>query len=584
MKNRTINWSIAATVSMLIAASAAVSQTPAPSRDETLEEVIVTGRAGLGQLAKIDVSYAATSLDADRLRFVAPLGTAEVFKSVPGFWVEASGGEASNNVRSRGIPTDGYSSVTIQEDGLTIQHDGGLGWLNADQSFRLDETIGRVEAVRGGPSAIFAANSPGGVVNFITRRPGEKAEGLVKVQVGDYDMYRTDFYYGASLGESWDMSVGGFFRSDDGIRPPGFRQNQGGQFRVAIGHDLADGRIDVNVKHIDDNVGFLLPVPLTFDSSGDVAAVSGFDPNFGTLAGPDNRLLSFMNVNGPFAFDLRRGTDVKLTQLTAKLDLGLGDGWRLRNIARLRDSEITRNGLFPTGNVETARARLASLRGVAQAAYPGADLRMVYATSGEAFNLDGANGNGLMISGNLLSVIVPLREFANDFRLSKQFEMAGSTHDVTVGAYLADYSYDYDRFMATANLELRDQARRVDVLAVGGGLVELVAVADADRGDRDAVLRRDVLVQVLQERALAGAVGLVGDLEVVGEVAAVGRGGVGAAPAEELDAESDGDEGDDDHGHHGQQPPRAAAAEADVVLRPGLGRAVRGCGHGWTFR
>jgi outer membrane receptor protein involved in Fe transport len=281
-------------------------------------------------------------------------------------------------------------------------------------------------------------------------------------------MYRTDFYYGAPLGESWDMSVGGFFRSDDGIRPPGFRQNQGGQFRVAIGHDLAEGRIDVNLKLIDDNVGFLLPVPLTFDSSGDVAAISGFDPNFGTLAGPDNRLLSFMNVNGPYAFDLQRGTDVKLMQFTAKLDLGFGDGWRLRNIARLRDSEITRNGLFPTGSVETARARLASLRGAAQTAYPGADLRMVYATSGETFNLDGANGNGLVISGNLLTVIVPLREFANDLRVSKQFELGGATHDVAFGAYVADYSYNYDRFMATANLELRDQARRVDVIAVGG--------------------------------------------------------------------------------------------------------------------
>jgi outer membrane receptor protein involved in Fe transport len=224
----------------------------------------------------------------------------------------------------------------------------------------------------------------------------------------------------------------------------------------------------VNLKLIDDNVGFLLPVPLTFDSSGDVAAISGFDPNFGTLAGPDNRLLSFMNVNGPYAFDLQRGTDVKLMQFTAKLDLGFGDGWRLRNIARLRDSEITRNGLFPTGSVETARARLASLRGAAQTAYPGADLRMVYATSGETFNLDGANGNGLVISGNLLTVIVPLREFANDLRVSKQFELGGATHDVAFGAYVADYSYNYDRFMATANLELRDQARRVDVIAVGG--------------------------------------------------------------------------------------------------------------------
>jgi outer membrane receptor protein involved in Fe transport len=306
------------------------------------------------------------------------------------------------------------------------------------------------------------------VVNFITRKPGDSAEGLVKLQVGDYGMYRTDFYFGSPLGDRWDASVGGFFRTDDGVRPPGFRQNEGGQLRIALGYDLEDGRIEVNFKHIDDNVGFLLPVPLTFDGSGDTAGVPGFDPNYGTLAGPDNRLSVFPSPKGPLDFDLSRGTDVKLSQFTAKIDLGLGDGWRLRNTARLRDSEILRNGLFPTGNVETARARLASLRTAAQAAYPGADLRMVYATTGETFNLDGANGNGLVISGNLLSVAVPLREFANDLRVSKAFDLGAAVHDFTLGAYIADFSYEYDRFMSTANLELRDQARRLDVLAVSG--------------------------------------------------------------------------------------------------------------------
>jgi outer membrane receptor protein involved in Fe transport len=460
MKN---NRLIAAAVASVLSVSA-----PAGFTADALEEVVVTGRVGTRELTKPELSFAATTIDADRLRFIAPLSTAEVFKSVPGFWVEASGGEASNNVRSRGIPTDGYSSVTIQEDGLTIQHDGGLGWLNADQSFRMDETVARVEAVRGGPSAIFAANSPGGVVNFITRKPGDSAEGLVKLQVGDYGMYRTDFYFGSPLGDRWDASVGGFFRTDDGVRPPGFRQNEGGQLRIALGYDLEDGRIDVNFKHIDDNVGFLLPVPLTFDGSGDTAGVSGFDPNYGTLAGPDNRLSVFPSPKGPLDFDLSRGTDVKLSQFTVKIDLGLGDGWRLLNTARLRDSEIVRNGLFPTGDVQTARARLTSLRAAAQTAYPGADLRMVYATSGEAFNLDGANGNGLVISGNLLSVAVPLREFANDLRVSKAFDLGGAVHDFTLGAYIADFSYDYDRFMSTANLELRDQARRLDVLAVSG--------------------------------------------------------------------------------------------------------------------
>ena len=153
----TTNRMIAAAVASVLSISA-----PAGVTADALEEVVVTGRVGTRALTKSELSFAATTIDADRLRFIAPLSTAEVFKSVPGFWVEASGGEASNNVRSRGIPTDGYSSVTIQEDGLTIQHDGGLGWLNADQSFRMDETIARVEAVRGGPSAIFAANSPGG--------------------------------------------------------------------------------------------------------------------------------------------------------------------------------------------------------------------------------------------------------------------------------------------------------------------------------------------------------------------------------------------------------------------------------------
>ena len=433
----------------------------------TVEEIVVTARAGTTARRKADVSYAITSISADALRLQAPISTAEVFKAIPGFWVEASGGEASNNVRTRGIPTDGYSSVTIQEDGLTIQHDGGLGWLNADQSFRVDETIGRVEAVRGGPASIFASNSPGGTVNFITRQAGSKPEGLIKAQFGDYGMYRTDFFYGAPLSDDWGLTIGGFYRADQGIRDPGFTQNKGGQIRVGLSRVWEKGRIDFNVKHIDDNVGFLLPVPLTFDSSGDVAAVPGFDANFGTLAGKDNRLLSFRSPNGSKDFDLSRGTDVKLTAATVKADLDIGAGWRLQNIARFRTSEIVRNGLFPTGNIETAQARLASARAAALAAFPGAtNVEYRYATRGAAFDVANQNGNGLVVSGNLLSVSVPLDEFTNDLRVVRKFEFGNQTHDFAFGAYFSNFSYDYDRFMATANLDVKDQAERLDIVAV----------------------------------------------------------------------------------------------------------------------
>lgn len=108
------NRIIAAAVASVLSISAPAGFTAeALFTADAMEKVIVTGRAGTRELTKPELSFAATTIDADRLRFIAPLSTAEVFKSVPGFWVEASGGEASNNVRSRGIPTDGYSSVTI---------------------------------------------------------------------------------------------------------------------------------------------------------------------------------------------------------------------------------------------------------------------------------------------------------------------------------------------------------------------------------------------------------------------------------------------------------------------------------------
>ncbi|NNC24704.1 Plug domain-containing protein, partial [Salinisphaera sp. USBA-960] len=93
------------------------------------------------------------------LRMQAPTSVTEAMKSVPGFWVEASGGEASGNTRARGIPVDGFGSVTLLEDGIPVQHDPALGYLNGDQAFRLDETIERVEVVRGGPSSVFYSNA-----------------------------------------------------------------------------------------------------------------------------------------------------------------------------------------------------------------------------------------------------------------------------------------------------------------------------------------------------------------------------------------------------------------------------------------
>ena len=456
---------IALAVSLALATNASVA---ANETAADLEEVVVTARAGAGSMARIAASYAISTLDEQQLRTAAPTSVAELFKNVPGYWVESSGGEASDNVRTRGIPLDGYATVALQEDGLPVQQDGGLGYLNADQSFRLDRTISRVEAVRGGPSSIFASQAPGGIVNFITRRVGNQAEGEFAGEWGDYRHVRADFFYGAPFAEGWTASLGGFYRQDDGIRDPGFDGNKGGQLRFALSRELADGRLDFNIKHIDDHVSFYLPAPLTFDANGKVSAVPGFDAHYGTLVGPETQVLDMRNVNGPYRFDLTEGTHTQLTQFTFKADLGLGSGWRLQEGLRFRDSDIQRNGLFPTGNVETASSRLpgylsalsSGFAGVTSAAY------QFVSSPSTVFDVAANNGNGLVVSGNALAVHVPLREFINDTRFVKQFEFGAQKHDVAAGVYFANYDMQFIRYMSTVLLEVADNARLLNVVGL----------------------------------------------------------------------------------------------------------------------
>jgi outer membrane receptor protein involved in Fe transport len=185
-----------------------------------LNEVIVTGRAGALNRTKLQTSYSVTSIGYNALSLQGPTSVTETLKSVPGFWVEATGGEASGNVRARGVPVDGFGSIQLLEDGIPVQHDPALGYLNGDQAFRFDETIQSIEVVRGGPSSVFYSNAPAGAVNYIPRAVGDKTEGIFKLTMGDNNLNREDFWIGAPIGDGWKLAAGGFYRTGTGTRNP----------------------------------------------------------------------------------------------------------------------------------------------------------------------------------------------------------------------------------------------------------------------------------------------------------------------------------------------------------------------------
>ena len=466
--------SVAAVLAMAGTSSLQAQQQPA----ENIETVIVTGRAGIEEQRKVEVSYAITTINSDALRMDAPLGVADALGSVPGFWVEASGGEASANIRVRGIPQEGFSAVGLLEDGLPVQHDPGLSWLNADQAFRLDDTVERIEVVRGGPASMFASNAPGGAVNFITRKPGDEREGNLKVESSDYGLRRLDGWFATPLGD-WRVGFGGFYREDDGVRDPGYTANKGGQLRFALGRSFERGSVDFNVKHIDDNVIFYLGLPLTYDSGGDVVGVPGIDEHHGTMSGPETEHALLRTASGTFPLDIGRGTDVELTQYTLQLNYDLPAEWKLSNGFRYRTSESSRIGLFPNAPV-TGTARLAALRAAALASVPGAtDVQLRYTTSPDTvFDLAAQNGNGLVSDSAMRQVFVPLDEWVNDLRLLRDFDVAGQQHGIAVGLYFAKVDETFQRYSANSLLDVRDRARLLDVVAVDAAGNALATITD----------------------------------------------------------------------------------------------------------
>ncbi|HZN93552.1 MAG TPA: TonB-dependent receptor, partial [Myxococcales bacterium] len=155
-----------------------------------VEEVVVTAQV---PDRKIRSSAAITTVNEAEIQARAPQSTADIMRVVPGFYVESSGGEVGGNLFVRGLPADGsFRYVSLMEDGMPVYDSTELFFVNNDIFVRLDENVERMEAVRGGSSALFGSNAPGGLVNFISKTGGDALGGTLKVSTATGGLFRYD--------------------------------------------------------------------------------------------------------------------------------------------------------------------------------------------------------------------------------------------------------------------------------------------------------------------------------------------------------------------------------------------------------
>ena len=314
--------------------------------EEKVERIIVSGTPGGVGVRKIDAGYAVTNIDADQIVKLSPKSTADLFKAVPGVWVESSGGESGANVFVRGFPGGGDAPfLTISIDGSPIYPAPTLSFLENSSIFRLDETIETMEALRGGPNPVVSNGQPGLTTNFRLKRGSEDTEAIFKYTTSDYDLQRIDAMVSGEISEDFYYMVGGYVKSSPGIRDAGFTSEKGNQCTINLTKVLDNGTINLYSRHTDDHGAWYLPTPLN---------VEGIDAGY-TQLGTLNRQATIYTGpnNDEHQIDLGEGRGWKGHVSGGSIKLEFDNGWQFVDRFNFTKGDANTYGLVPAGSATT---------------------------------------------------------------------------------------------------------------------------------------------------------------------------------------------------------------------------------------
>ena len=434
------------------------TESPMPAESGTdssglgFERIVVTGAVSRNQTV-MQSSVSVSSLTPADIEVSTPRSTAEIFRMLPGVRSESTGGEGNANIAVRGLPvaSGGAKFLALQEDGLPVLQFGDIAFGNADIFLRADATLSRLDVIRGGSASTAASNSPGGIINFVSKT-GDTNGGSVAFTSGiNYDSFRTDFEYGAELNSDTRFHIGGFVRQGEGIRDPGYQGETGYQLKANLTREFNSGYVRLYVKHLNDKAASYMPMPMLADGS----SVDGFDAQRDTLQSV--YLTQTVRLNGDNQIsrgDVRDGMNPEVNSVGVEAVFDLPEGWTLEN--RFRISDVSGNfiTLFPAevGNTQQIADSIA-----------GSGASVSYAVGPDAGST--YTGTNAMRIHTFDVEINDFGSLVNDLKLSRRFGEV----DVNVGYYVADQNISMSWLWNSYFMALKgDNAELLNVNAQDG--------------------------------------------------------------------------------------------------------------------
>lgn len=303
---------------VIVVAGAAQAATPVSA---SLDVIEVTERR-LTDLSTAPASVSA--LDSDEILRVNADHPAEALNRVPGVLIHRGNGQEHLTAIRSPVLTGGAGagSFLFLEDGVPLR---AAGFANVNGLFESHSEIAeRIEVVRGPSGALYGANAVHGVINVVTRAPGEGAGFLAETTADTIGRVKGRGFV------SYGGGGHGFLAAISALNDPGFRAESGADDqKLSLRHDFKGNAVSVRT------IG---------------AFVNLNQETAGFVEGPEAYRDATLRRSNPNPNSFR---DAKSARLSSRVDLDLGEGatLSLTPFARWNDMSF-RLHFFPSQALE----------------------------------------------------------------------------------------------------------------------------------------------------------------------------------------------------------------------------------------
>lgn len=210
------NMSLTSTKLYMLAMAAApltvtISMPTIASAQVFKDEIIVT--ATKREESSQNVGISLTAVSGDQIKALGYTNAQQITALAPGVSTVQPNGESNYSVAIRGAANSDFttnveSPVALYVDETYISQSSGSGFQLFD--------IERVEVLRGPQGTLFGRNATGGLIHYISVKPGDELDGYINLGFGSFDTFRAQGAFNLPIDETVNGRVSFATNQGDG--------------------------------------------------------------------------------------------------------------------------------------------------------------------------------------------------------------------------------------------------------------------------------------------------------------------------------------------------------------------------------